>query len=427
MGVKRPRRVARKGVARKGVRRVGRRRLQPVAAGIVGYVGYKAYKSYQGYKAALARANKARQRANIEVSKNILNLPVGLTIGSYQAPTLREKIEGITNEPISFRQTHAYKVNGDSGRMNWFHANILGGGDLQAFLAKLRDSTSDGTANNPLMPAPINNAGISDGAQEFYKMCVKYHSVQYQLMNSSTNSLQGVIMWVRPRRDSPALFAGTTTPIKPTNVFALALNAAIPPNNTDSASNFTQATAGAGYVMTNTSLGYGRGGNVSTNNNTVDNVLETDIGVKPTSSTVKDIFNYYFEVVKSTDFDLAPGQQGDFWFKMHNQYAYERQAIEFDNIRGISHYCMIGFKGQMVGSNAITGDTTVVSTGSAQLSIIETHKTIVKPLTVRAPKIWNYAPEGAVDNGVLVQIADANQEIINDETDGVDNAYNEVV
>lgn len=415
--------VARRPVGRKTAGTRGRRRLQPVSAvaGAIGYAGYRAYRAYKGQKGKMAKMNAMRQAANLDVAKNIVSIPqCGLTIGSYQKPSLKEKIESITNEPIMFRQQHAYRVNGDSGRMNWFHVNILEGSCLQQYIGKLRESITDVCAN-PIIPAFINNVGVSDGPQEYYKMAVKYHSGQFQLMNSSTNSLKGVVMWVKPKRDSPALLTGTSIPLKPTNIFGLAVNASLPTTNVDNAANFTQGS----FALSNLNLGYGRAGNVGTINNTADNVLETDVGLKPTSATVKGIFDYHFEVVKSTDFDLSPGQQAEFWFKMYNQSIYERQSIEYDNVKDMTYYCMIGFQGQMVGTSAITGDITAVSTGSAQLSIIETHKTIIKPLVTRAPKTWNWNPEGGLDTGILSQIADASQEIINDETDGVDNSYNE--
>lgn len=413
---RRPRKVATK-------RTAGRRRLQPgLGAGIVGYVGYRAYKSWAGYKAALARKNSARQKANMDAATNITNIPCGLTVGKYRKPTLAEKIKNATEEPIMFRQQHAYRVDGDSGRMNWFHSNVLVGSTAAAYLAKIRESVTD-VSLNPFMPVQSNTTAITAGAQEFYKMCIKYHSAQFQIMNSSTNSLKGVVMWVRPRRDAHALFIGSTTPIKPTNVFAAAINSAQPSTNVDSASNFTQGTAAGGYLVDAT-LGYGRAGNDGTQNNSANNVLQTDVGLKPTSSVLGSIFNYYFEVVKSTDFDLSPGQQAEFWFKMHNQFVYERQSIEYDNVKGMTYFCMIGFQGQMVGTNATTGDINAVSTGSARLSIIETHKTIIKPHVTRAPKIWNYAADPA-DTGILQVIADANQEIVNDETDGIDPTYGE--
>lgn len=405
----------------------GRRRLMPGVAGpIVGYVGYRAYKTYAGYKAAKARVNKARQQANIAVSKNIVSIPAGLTVGKYVKPSLQQKIRDALEEPIMIKQTHAYKVNADSGRMNWFHSQSLSGGTLLQYFNKMRDSVSDGTVANPIIDEPASVPGSGTTPQQFYKHLIKYNSVQYQLVNSSTNSLKGVIMWIKPKRELPlASSTGAGVYVKPTNMFAASLNALKPTVDITNAGNFTQETASGGFAGLSTTLDYNRGGNSGTNNNSADNILETDVSLKPSSSVCKDYFGYYFDVVKSTDFDLAPGQQTEFWLKQHDRRTTLYQATQFDSIPEVTMYCMIGFMGQIVGTNAATGDVNVVSTGSAQLSIIENHKTLLKPVVNRAPKIWNYTND-TTDNGILVQIADASQEIINDETDGVDNTYNEV-
>jgi len=407
----------------------GRRKLMPTAGAVAGaYAGYKAYKAYRGYKSRVARANQIRQNANLRSAQNIQKIPCGLTIGKFRKPSLQEKIRSATQEPILFRQTHAYKVNADSGRMNWFYSASLTGGTLLNLLNKVKDSSSDANTANPVIADPTVAVGTNGVPQQFYKYLIKYNSVGYQLMNSSTNSLQGVVMWCKPKRELPTVFPGTTVPARPCNMFAMAMNSAIPTQNVYNPGSFTQSSATAGFITASLTIDYNRGGNTGTTNNTADNVLETDIGMKPTSSVVSNVFGYYFDVVKSTDFDLSPGQQAEFWLKQHDAPVLDFQASQFDSIPNVTYYCMIGFKGQMVGSNATTGDTTVVSTGSAQLSIIETHKTIMKPSITRAPKIWNFINDAGetAPAGILAQIADANQEIINDETDGVDNTYNEV-
>lgn len=431
------RRQVRKGVARKRVvtqrrKTAGsqRRRLQPGAvAAIGGYVGYKAYGAYKGAKRIAARRNAARQLSNLDNAKNIVTLSkLGLTVGSYKAPTLAEKIRDATEEPIMFRQTSAYKVNGDSGRMNWFYSASLTGGTLTNMINKLKDSMSDANTANTVIADPTVAIGSNGVPQQFYKYGIKYNSVGYNIMNSSTNSLQGVVMWCKPKRELVSTFASSTVPIRPCNIFAMALNSSIPTQNVYNPSNYTQSGATAGFITSSLTIDYNRAGNTGTTNNTADNVLELDVGMKPTSANVSNIFSYYFDIVQSNEFDLSPGQQGDFYFKQYDANVLDFQALQYDSIPGCTYYCMIGFKGQIVGTNQTTGDTNLVSTGSAQLSIIETHKTIMKPHSNRAPKIWNYINDTgeAAPAGILAQIADANQEIINDETDGVDNTYNEV-
>lgn len=416
-----------------------RRRLMPAAAGaIVGYVGYRAYKTMKAYNAAKARAEAIKNRRTVQnkldLSTNIIKIPAGLTIGKYTKDTLNDKVKAVLEPPIMYRKTHAYRVNGDSGRMNWFQIPVNAGGLVQQMLLKLKDATSDGTSGNPNMADPVATAGVVDGPQEMYKMMIKYSSSQFQLINSSTNSLKGVIQWYAPRRELPSLFGGTTCPTNPINIFAAALNNSIPAVNSYSSALFTQGIANpvvgtnpvTGYNVpsANVTLDYNRAGNSGTNNNTGDNVLEIDLNIKPTSATVREQFNYYYRLVKSTDFDLSPGQQTEFWHKMYDKILYERQAQEFDKIPGLTYFCVIGFQGQIVGTNATTGDTNVVTTGSAQLSIIETHKAIVKPHQVRAAKVYNIG-EVDGDTGILQQISDAQQEIVNDETDGIDPTYGE--
>lgn len=408
-----------------------RRRLMPgagAAALIVGYVGRKAYRSYTAYYQALARRNARRQKDNLGVSDNIVNLnTASLTLGKYEKPTLQDKIRDAIEEPTMFRQTHAYRVNADSGRMNWFHTSNLQGGTLLQYFNKMKDSLTDGTVVNPLIQEPVNDPGSGSYPNQFYKNMIKYNSVRYQIMNSCTNSLKGVIMWVRPKRELPATHKDNASLyIKPTNMFALACNAIKPPVDVYSGVNFTQDGATNGFAGLPYTSDFNRAGNSGTINNTGDNVLETDLSLKPTSAGIKEMWGYYFDVIKSTDFDLKPGQQADFWLKQYDCKTTKFQATQFDSIPGVTTYCMIGFQGQMVGTNASTGDVNVVSTGSAQLSIIETHKTIIKPIVYRAPKIWNYTNDGTgADQGVLFAIPDANQEIVNDETDGIDNTYNE--
>lgn len=403
----------------------------PALGAGVAYAGYKAYKFYKGKKAADYKKNALRMQANLDVAKNIVKIPAGLTIGKYTKDTLNEKVKAVLEPPIMYRKTHAYRVNGDSGRMNWFQIPINAGGLVQQMLLKMKDATSDGTSGNPNMSDPAANPGAFDGPQEMYKMMIKYSSSQFQLINSSTNSLKGVIQWYAPRRELPALFGGTTCPTNPMNIFAAALNNSIPAVNTYSSTLFTQGVnnpttsaqvTGFNVLPSNITIDYNRAGNSGTNNNTGDNVLETDLNIKPTSATIKEQFGYYYKLIKSTDFDLSPGQQTEFWHKMYEKIVYERQSQEFDKIPGLTYFCVIGFQGQIVGSNASTGDVNVVTTGSAQLSIIETHKAIVKPHQSRAAKVYNIG-ETDGDNGILQQLADSAQEIINDETDGVDPTY----
>lgn len=407
-----------------------RRRLQPVSAvgGAIGYMGYRAYRAYRGRKGSDAKRNAARQMANLDVSKNITKIPAGLTVGTMKKPTLAQKIREETESPIYFRQTHAYKINADSGRMNWFHTASLTGGTVLNMINKVKDSSTDTGTANPVIADPTVAVGSNGVPQQFYKYNIDYNSVQYQVMNSSTNSLQGVIMWIKPKRELPTVFPGSSVPVRPCNIYAMALNSAIPTQNVYNSSAYSQSGATAGFITASLTADYTRGGNTGTTNNTADNVLELDVGLKPTSACVSNIFEYYFDIVKSTDFDLSPGQQAEYWFKQYDSTVLDFQAAGFDSIPGVTYYCMIGLKGQMVGTNASTGDINLVSTGSAQLSIIETHKTIIKPHTVRAPKIWNFVQDAgeSAPVGVLAQIADANQEIVNDETDGIDNTYNEV-
>lgn len=429
-GPKRARKVAR------GAKKMpyGRRRLLPGASAaatgaFIYWAGRKIYEGRRGYKTALAKKNAARQARNLDVSKNIVKIPAGLTVGTSKKMSLKSKIEDSKNRPIYFRQTHAYKINADSGRMNWFYTTSLSGGTMINMINKVKDSSSDANTANTVITDPTVAIGTNGVPQQFYKYLVDYNSVQYQMMNSSTNSLQGVIMWVKPKRELPTVFPGSSVPVRPCNIYAMALNSAIPTQNVYNPTNYTQSGATAGFITASLTVDYNRGGNTGTTNNTGDNVLELDVGLKPTSSCVSNIFDYYFDVVKSTDFDLSPGQQAEFWLKQNDANVLDFQALNYDSVPNLTYFCMIGIKGQMVGTNAATGDVNVVSTGSAQLSIIETHKTIVKAHTVEAPKIWNFISDAGetAPGGVLAQIADANQEIVNDETDGIDNSYNEVV
>lgn len=427
-----PRKVLRRKLGRrprKAAKKSSGRRLMPVGAiAAGGYAAVKGYRYYAARKGRLARANRARQISNLNSAQNIQKIPCGLTIGKFRKPSMQEKIRDATEEPILFRQTHAYKVNADSGRMNWFYSASLTGPTLMNFVNKTKDSSTDANTANTVIPDPTVAVGTLGVPQQFHKYLIKYNSVAYQLMNSSTNSLQGVVMWCKPKRELPSVFPGTTVPSRPCNMFAMAVNSAIPTQNVYNSGSYTQSGATSGFITSSLTIDYNRAGNTGTTNNTADNVLELDVGLRPGSSVCSNLFGYYFDVVKSTDFDLSPGQQAEFWLKQFDAPVLDFQATQFDSIPNVTYYCMIGFKGQMVGSNATTGDTTVVSTGSAQLSIIETHKTIMKPSLTRAPKIWNFINDAGetAPAGILGQIADANQEIINDETDGVDNTYNEV-
>lgn len=407
-----------------------RRKLMPgaVAGAVLGYVGYRAYKNQVAYDKARGKANKIRQKENLDNAKNIVKLQdAGITVGTKKVKSLKQKINEVEENPMYFRQTHAYRVNADSGRMNWFHSASLAGGTLINLVNKLKDSKTDAATANTTIPDPTVAVGSNGLPQQFYKYLVEYNSVNYSIMNSSTNSLQGVIMWIKPKRELPQVFPGTSVPVRPCNIYAMALNSAIPTQNVYNPTSYTQSTAGNGYLTSVITSDYNRAGNTGTSNNNSDNVLELDVGIKPTSSCVSNIFDYYFDVVKSTDFDLSPGQQGEFWLKQFDSNILDFQALNYDSIPGCTMYCMIGIKGQMVGTNALTGDTTLVSTGSAQLSVIETHKTIIRAHNYTAPKVWNFVSDAgeSAPGGILQIIPDANQEIVNDETDGIDAAYNE--
>lgn len=372
---RRPRKVAQK----------GRRRLQPVAssavAGVIGAGlirrGYRKYtQSRLKAKQAARRKAVANAKVRLQTSDNITTAPA-FKVGSPRKPSFEEKVSKISHPPVIFKRQYSWSAEGDSGRKSMFQIPInnltsgVTGGNLYDDVmtsSSARLSTNTATADPTII---FNNDHRTQ--QSYY---IDYMSGKLSMMNSSTNSLTGVIRLVGYKRDCDGTFTNTTVPCTPINMMAFAQSA----NANVNYGTGQEATVGNGYMFNDTT----QSSNYTANYNMPGSSINTSgvtLNVAPEldlfSSQIKDFTGYYFKEINSFRFSLKPGQQFNISTIFNDLPLIKRQGIDMVYLRGVAHFLVVEFIGQVVGdSTAVTGDNRI-STGSTQLSCIYEEKRIV--------------------------------------------------
>lgn len=398
--------------------KTGRRRLMPTAAvaTVAALAGKKLYNTVKARQQRAYRAYAGRARVNaklrVEQSDNITNL-AAFKVGKPRKVPLSEKITRLTTPQNIFKRNYQWSSECAAGRKGWFGIPIndlkttvsaFGGSLYNDAIENYNRLTTEATGTDPTV--------VTAGQVSGKKVYVDYYGSKLQMMNSGTNSLTGTIHLIRYKRDCEGTFANVNVPLVPINMMGYAQNearGAIAPQND---------TVGQGWRFDFATAGSDLDANYDMPGSTVNSggaTFITDPHLNLFGSQVKEVTSYFFEEVGSQSFSLKPGQQTNLWTIMNDLPYINRSALDMVYIRGITHYLVVEFQGQLVGSSVAAN---TISTGTAQLSCIYEEKRILGLQNKYVPKIYNMTP-------ALPDIPIANQQIINPDTGAPDIGYEE--
>lgn len=405
-------------------RAAGRRRLQPTPAPtsrpraprLRGRPATRPSVSalpYEPSTRSLRRVNwkiKSRTAMRVQQSDNIVTLPA-FKVGKPRKVPLSEKIVRLTTPQNIFKRVWTWSSECESGRKGWFGIPIndlkttvtaAGGTLYNDAIENYNRLTTESTGQDPTV--------VTAGQVSGKKVYVDYYGGKLQMMNSGTNSVTGSVHLVCYKRDCEATFANVNVPLVPINMMGYAQNEArgafLAQNDTvGQGFRFDFATAGvdldANYDMPGSTFNSGGA------------TFQTDPHLELFGSQVKDVTSYFFKQVASQSFSLKPGQQVNLWTIMNDLPFINRSALDMIYIRGISHYLVVEFQAQVVGSSVANN---TISTGTGQLSCIYEEKRTLGLQNKYVPKIYNMTP-------ALANILVSNQQTINPDTGIIDVGY----
>jgi len=385
-----------------------RRKLQALplaAAAFVSRYAYNKYKQNQANKVALDRKKHRYSRnQRLEMSDNIItNKPV--IIGTNKPPTFSEQVASTIRPTLSFKRNYQFSAECISGRKGWFSMNIntMNTDDLQLDITSYKSAMSTDTGTSD---STIAGQALGDNAV-FY---VESHKESIRMVNSSSNSLTGKIHLFCHKRDTDSAYDGAG--MNPINMMmyyssnARSLNvigAGAPGNQSEQivGNGWTFNTAGGatGYNSTFNMPG----SSINTNGSTAS----TDPQLSPTSAFIADRVAFWFRKISSSDFSLKPGQQFNQKYLLNlESNKIHRELQQFVHMAGISYSIVVEFQGGIVGDNTVTTGDNVISSGTAQISVIRE--------TVRQLGLANKLKKKVVlQTAPLTTIADNRQQIIN--------------
>lgn len=380
-----------------------RRKLQALpltAAAFATRYLYNKYKTAQSNKIALDR-KKARYSRNqrLEMSDNIItNKPV--IIGVNKKPTFSEAVASTIRPALSFKRNYQFSAECISGRKGWFSMNIntMNTDDLQLDITSYKSAmtTDTGTADGT-----IASQALSDNAV-FY---VESHKETIKMVNSSSNSLTGKIHLFCHRRDTDSAY--DSAGMNPINMMmyyssnARSLNVLGAGGEQVVGNGWTFNTAGG-------STGYNSVFNMPGSSiNAAGSTASTDPQLSPTSAFIADRVGFWFRKVSTAGFSLRPGQQFNQNYILNlESNKIHRELQQFVHMANISYSIVVEFVGGIVGDNTVTTGDNVISSGTAQISVIRE--------TVRQLNLANKLKKKIVlQTAPLTTISNASQQIIN--------------
>lgn len=350
-------------------------------------------------------ARRVLASANLSVGDNITTLPTTV-IGKPRKPTFAEKVARVERPPLLFKRNFQFSVECLGGRKAWFNIGLNHStNDLVV------DTQTYGT-NLLTDTAYVDPTATAPGQADRFKFYIDYMNTKLQFMNSGTNALIGKIHLFAYKRDCKTHYM-TTTPINPVNLMMYYSNnarAQQPPNYENDISGgwkFDTSTANynytANYNMPGSSL------------NSAGVCAFTDLALSPLSSHIKADMGFWFRPVATQSFNLKPGQQCNKVIKFHDLAQLYREQMDSEFFAGVSYAIAVEFQGQIVGSIATAN---LVSTGSAQLSIIREDIRILGQKNVLKPKVL-------LQTNPLTTILKADQTIINPDSGTVLNGFSD--
>jgi len=400
-----------------------RRRLQPVAAtaatGVIGPMvlaagGKLIRKGFSRYRAQKALAHNAAYgrakrnfKSRVAESDNITTAkPV--VVGKQRVISFQEKVSRTVRPPLVFKRNYGFSAECPSGRKAMFsiRINAMTADDLNNDLTSYKSSMFSDTGNPDLQVA---QNGERDNAQFYVDKLVE----KIQMVNSSSNSITGKIHLFAYKRDSGSTYGQTGALLDPINMLMYYSTQAL---STVATGAGNESNVGNGWAFQagggNNGLNYLAGHNMpgsSINGSGSCGFLDPALGFG--SPQVKDGINFWFRKVGTTSsFSLKPGQQFNSSFVFNDLPIINREEqAQYIYIAGVTYIAIVEFQGGIVGdSTAISGDG-IISTGTAQLSVIrENHRTLGMKNYLRSKTVLQTAP--------LAQILVGNQVIINSDT-----------
>lgn len=359
----------------------------------------KAYGAYKSYKNAGQRKRNAYKAVSVQSADNVSTLPITM-IGVPRKLSFAEKVARVERPPILFKRNYQFNAECGAGRKAWFnigfnHYNTDLNQDLTTYQPNLTSDT--GTGDDTL-----SSNAVYDQAR-FY---IDYMSSKLQFMNSGSNSITGKLYLYAYNRDCPSTYA-SAIPINPVNLmmyYSTNSRALVPSNN--------EATVGNGWAFNSSTANADVDANYNmpgSSVNTTGVCAFTDLALSPSSIHIKRSMDFWFKKVAIQSFSLKPGQQLNKIIKFHDLIEMRRELLDYQFFKGISYALAVEFQGQVVGSDDLVAGIGVVSTGSAQLSVIREDIRILGQKNGLKSKIL-------LQTSPLSQIPAGNQVIINPDT-----------
>lgn len=385
-----------------------RRRLQPTAAiaaaGLAltraGYTRYKKRRQAET-EAKFQRAKRSAQN-RIAQSDNIVTV-APVVIGKQRPRTFAEKVSSVDRPPLVFKRNYQFSAECASGRKGWFSMSVnqMTSDDLQTDITGYKSAMFvDGvTADNT-----VSGNAFTDNAR-FY---IDYHKEFIRMVNSSSNSITGKIHLFAHKRDTDSAYDSAL--INPINLMMYYSNSA---RSSYVSGVGAEQTVGNGFAF-NTTAGVtnyaGLYNMPGSSLNPTGLTASTDPTLSPTSIQIKDRVGFWFRKVSTSDFSLKPGQQFNCSYVLNlDKNKIWREQQEFNHIAGISYNIVVEFQGGIVGDSQATLGDNVISTGSAQLSVIRENQRVLGIENKLKSKI-------VLQTTPLTQVAIANQVIINSDS-----------
>lgn len=370
----------------------------------------KAYGAYKSYKRSGYAKRSAIRSDSLLSSDNITTL-AQTSIGVPKKLSFSEKVARVERPPIMFKRNYQFSAECPSGRKAWFnigfnhHSNDINQ-DITTYKMNLTSDTS-----------VLDDTVTTNSAVDRARFYVDYMSSKLQFMNSSTNALTGKIHLFAYKRDCMSTYANgiNLVPINPVNLMQMYSTNAVPLYSPS----YESTTTYGWYFNTSGTDGYNMTANYNmpgSSLNATGRTALTDLALSPLSSHIKKDIGFWFRRVSSQSFSLKPGQQLNKVFKFHDLPEISREQTIYEYFNGVTYCLAVEFQGQIVGDSTVTTGDNVISTGSAQLSVIREDIRILGQKNGLKPKVM-------LQTIPLTGITNANQYIINPDTGVAGSGY----
>ena len=357
----------------------------------------------------------------------------GLVIGSKRGrSSFRESVLNALYPPVSFNSKWNFQMDCHSGRVSAISIPILTRPLRQPMIAQLNNALT--TDNGSTFPDPTINTGVLGHLSN--RVVIKNYVSNLRFYNSSEQVARCRLVWYKPRVDIQEflnLNAVGDIPPDPINLTMYASTLMTPPT----VGLAVPAVAGDGLTFTSSNtpagtgwyINYNHAGNAvvysatastflaSTNtvgNNAINNVAQLDPTLTPSSGQVRMFTSQYYNVLKTENFTIAPGNQFNTKLSIKNRAIMGSTLVDLENFyyKDSTVIGVLYVMGQMVFTESDSNNT--ISTGSAQISVLREDNCTMGLIRKKAKFRLNLT-------NPYVNMGIAEQSIINVQTDAVDN------